>query len=228
MFPSLLKILQQRSTVRNWKDKPVKKRHIEYITKCISLTPYNQYKYDCKITIVTNREILQEVFHKHSTCYENEDGIMDIGQPMPSDYNRTKLLFQGQLIAPVVVFASMPAENHEAENHGYMTIFNAALAALECGLDTGFSACINSTGDINNLIGLPKNYETFLGLGIGYGLKKNKIDYELSEFDRYHVNVFDEQGNIIGYNKKNMLPGMSRDQQVNYTDVEKKIIRIID
>lgn len=222
----LLGLLQNRSTVRNWENTPVEKKHVDYITECITQTPYNQHQFNTIISIVTNREIIKEIFYKHTTCYfGNDDGKTDIGRPLLEDYNRKKLLFQGQLLAPLVILASMTPDDHDAENHGHMILFNAMISALECGLDTGFSACINKGGDINKLIGLSSDHETFLGLGIGYGKPKNKIDPDLSDFNNFFDSVEDEQGNLLGYNKKNMLPGMSRDSQLFSRN---KIINIID
>ena len=222
----LLDLLKQRSTVRQWKDIPVSDEHIEYLTQCIELIPANQHQFNYNITILTNKEIIDDIFYNYSYCV-TENGITSVAKPIPEQLDRKYVTFNGQMQAPAILLASIDGEAdqdfEEIIHNAYFATGVIMCAIMECGLDSGMCACLDKP-KVAKAIGLSDNFRTVLAVGIGYAESVNAQDSNKSNFDNFFVNLNDTNGKYLGKVKKTMKPGHSIDA-IEFP--QNKIIRFI-
>ena len=224
-----IKFLKQRTTVRQWRKKQVSQRHINYIQKCIEYIPVNQNEVSYNITFVTNKDIINDIYYNYSYCV-TQNGKTKVAQPIPLDIDKRYVTFNGQMSAPLLILASIdrdsPYNISQNENNVFFTMGMMMNAIAECKLDSGMCNCLDRK-NIASLIGLPDNYETILGVGVGYKDGVNRLDSVKSKFDNFFNMVKDENGKTIGKTKINHVSGQSLDHYENPID-KSKLTRFID
>lgn len=217
-------LLQQRSTVRHWDlTKPIEQHKIDYIKDCVKLAPYGNNEYGYRIFFITNRDIINKLFHTATYCYEGDipNNTSKVGYPIPDNcIDPWMKRYNGQMQAPlVIVFAAIPNQDNEfnnGEHHSYFCSSIAMLAAQQQGLNTGLCGCINSK-IAANILGLdPDQHRIRLALGVGY----------MDNYDQDSYRYIYQNGNAVGYSLSNNLPGQGYGSFHNTVDLNSIVIDV--
>ena len=206
-------LLRKRSTVRNWDyTKPISKSKIDYIRQCIQLTPTCNNECYYTVLFVTNKTIIQQLYHDVTYCYEGDnrqEGDNKVAMPIPEQDLGNPMVkrLNGQVNAPLLLaFASVV--NQEEINYGIgmeQCMFCGGitmLAAEAKGLDTGCCNCFD-VQKANDVLGITGEYSLQLLMGIGY-----KDGWDLKNKPK----LIHDAGQHPAYQWGNNLPGASIDE----------------
>lgn len=214
-----LTLLQNRSTTRFWDfSKPILESKVEYIKKCIQLTPTCNNECWYTVYFVTNRNIITQLVHDVTYCYEGEitDGSNKVGYPIPEEHADNPMMkrLNGQVNAPLVlVFASSRDNPSDGRVQSHFAAGIAMMAAHAKGLQTGLNNCFD-TARANSVLGI-KGWDIRLMMGVGYR------DHYSDKCSR----IVQEPGQAPAYSRDNNRPGATHDEPVGYWD---SLIQTID
>lgn len=171
-------LLRKRSTVRVWDhSKPIAKSKIDYIKQCIELTPTCNNECFYTVLFITNREIIQKLYHDITYCYEGDnrpEGVKKVAMPIPEQDLGNPMVkrLNGQVNAPLLLaFAAVVDQEPVFCSIGKeQCLFSGGIAMLAAeakGLDTGCCNCYD-TELANQVLGISGRYNIELLMGIGY------------------------------------------------------------
>lgn len=205
-------LLKHRTTVRKWDHtKPVTKSKIDYIKQCIKLTPTCNNECFYTVLFVTNRDIIQQLYHDVTYCYEGDNkppGVRKVAMPIPQQDLGNPMVkrLNGQVNAPLLLaFASVsntdPVYCSIGAEQCHFAGAVAMLAAEAKGLDTGCCNCYDIK-KANQVLGISGEYTLNLLMGIGY-----KDGWDETKLPKL---IYDE-GQHPAYQWGNNRPGKSID-----------------
>lgn len=213
MAQTVLNILRQRYTTKNWTDQLVSNTDLKTILDSAHLSPSKMSMATHKIVALTHSELAQQIkdwlFWQHTW---SQDGYPSYA--MPENYQPTKPKdFQGQYRAPVVLFwisRLIPSERrmmprtesdphmvHTPDQYGqaadlFISSTCAMMAAQQLGLNTGYGVC-HDPATVAKRLGF-EGYYAMVALGVGYAQDTSA----LANTD-LRVPVMDTEGRAVGF-----------------------------
>jgi len=194
-YQKYIDFISTRRSIRNFKNKPVKKQLIEKILDSLNYAPFGAEPDKVEISIVNNRKIIEKALPltekfldhiikwidspiisriiKHKTGLETFNTLKNHLYPMAKLENY-KLKFGDRITrgAPVliVLHADRGAEEHTNNSLIYATYLLLAIHSLGLGgtMNGIIPAAINKDNKIRQIFNIPEKHEAIISIMLGY------------------------------------------------------------
>ncbi|MDD4184081.1 MAG: nitroreductase family protein [Candidatus Izemoplasmatales bacterium] len=160
MANETIEIIRKRRSVRSYLDKPIPEEDLKQIIECGVLAPSARNKQNWHFTVITNKEVIDEI---NRLALE---GMEKLGIQKDAGYH---LFFH----APVVVIMSSVIEGYSEMNCG-CALENMAIAAKSLGIDScivGQSRYMyqqDNVNEVNRFLKIPDGYQHDASICFGY------------------------------------------------------------